>query len=1251
MPELAKLFDAHVARDPTQTVKLRKAFRATAKMRLRQLRAAMRTAVIDHNVLGFSRTDAMSFHPPQVRLQAFAGWFNGTGGQILLGDAWARTYIMRAWQAGEVKAIREVGAIAAGPDRSEAIIALARVEIEGILSVTAQQVTRQAASIIARGTRRHRALRQLFAAFDKVAQPRLVVMCDVLAIKAYNEAKLSTYTSNGVRRVGVQAETLPSHVHQTSYRVADAERTIPLNELQTARELAIGAIEEVENVVAEEEHLVGILTAGDDRVCQECEDWAEGSPYEIEEVRDVYPLHPRCRCAVYPWEDLRFKGDAGFDPSEPREEHGKWTAGGGGGSGATHPGAGYSAKAYLDKAGVIHTSNVYDAQLALFQNRHVELKQVKQVSTLIQRLGETAAEMAEHGEAAPVFNLCLVSVEGTNLFCAEHKGIPRIKMPVIRAKKTKEFVKHLKSKGYKVEKSTERADHLRATQDEIDGAKVAISMERIKKEGFYKRIIVSRDNYILDGHHTWAGQLGHDARDNKLFDDKHVKVARVDIGIIQLLKEAEEWTGGAGKKAAGQDGVEDKYNPSQPRDPAGTSTGGQWTALGGGGSYEFVSPNVESGGDPKKAITIALANIRSDRQRALHKAQREIDTALGMSGTRHDAVGAWKDGAEHTIVTRNEADEPWEKVRVNGAMKGHLGDQKQVLLFKQEDGGGSALYHMSVTTDNIQELHENLIKDGLAFHTVVPHTSGGGADVIVADLDGSSHDAMARAAERYNADVQFERGKAEFIGTTKEDGTDREQRDDARRAYEEIIEQSTVQGSQKVWKKLHTAWGEALGVVTPIDPNAWGANEGLVASRKVSAKTVRLESYARPDITAMQTDPKGFEHNVGLFSIGTPQGYTNFKPGELTGTPAQRARQIVEHMKSNIRFLYANAGDVVLKSGAGWYDKAHDMAVTAGKRYGISERAAAGVIAALSPQKDWNQNIYLAHAVMEINHSHRNEKWSDDPAMVQTATRIWKAKDKEIVERVQDKTLGELTDAAEKAVWIRTYDEAHSDRSYHDFDTGELVTKKGKKAGTREPARAAWQSIPAIASAVSALDSGGDLDIISDAVGTKHKVRSFYNNIIAPRAPNGDVTIDTHAVGVALLRPLSGKTIPVMHALGTAPQKPPGKRGENWKPPEGWRGSKSSEKTGLSGTYAIYADAYREVAAEVGILPQQLQAVTWQAKRILFAGGPLKRAAVEREWLKYQSGEQDLATTQQNVLTVARAEPGDPDEDDEDDNE
>ncbi len=194
------------------------------------------------------------------------------------------------------------------------------------------------------------------------------------------------------------------------------------------------------------------------------------------------------------------------------------------------------------------------------------------------------------------------------------------------------------------------------------------------------------------------------------------------------------------------------------------------------------------------------------------------------------------------------------------------------------------------------------------------------------------------------------------------------------------------------------------------------------------------------------------------------------------------------------------------------------------------------------------------------------------------------------------------------------------------------MTKAGK------PARAAWQSTPAIAAAIEAMDSKGDLKVISEALGEKHKVRSFYNNIAAPLAPNGDVTVDTHAVGVAFARPLSGKAAAVMQALATSPQ------GE--KPP-GWQAARQSKVSGLKGTYAIYADAYREVAAELGVLPQQLQAVTWQAKRELFSIGDKKKAEVEREWVSYHDGTQTLKQTQQNVLSIARNAPrveGDDDE-------
>jgi thioredoxin reductase len=562
MPELAQLFDAQRTRDPTGTLQLRKSFRATAKLQLRQLRAAMRVAVNDHNILGDQ------YQPPDVRLRAFASWLAGSSEQVLLSTQWARPFILKAWRKGERDAKHETGH-PAGIDSSEAVIALAGVEITGIINVMVQQVSREAARVIARKARRAAALRQLFVTFDKVAQNRLVVMCDVLAIKAYNEAKLNTYQAAGVRRVGIHAESLPHQhrFHADSVPLDDAEGLLPAIETIVG---VIKTLEGIEKIVAEEEELVGILTAGDDRVCQLCEDYAEDAPYEIEEVRDVYPLHPRCRCAVYPWEDLRYKGDS----------------------------------------------------------------------------------------------------------------------------------------------------------------------------------------------------------------------------------------------------IED-FDPSQPRDPAGTSTGGQWTRGGGGSGYEFVSPNIGQGG-----LSEAAKELSGPRQKALQRASQEVDTAFGIKGLRHDAIGAWSDGAENTIVTVVDGNENWDKLRVSAAIKGHLADQKAVLVFKEGEGK-AALYRMHVPENDAQKLHENLIKDGLAFHTIMPHTAGGGADVIVADIDGSAHDAMAKAAERYNADVIYERGQAEFIGTTKENGTDREQRDDARRAYEEVIGQSPVQGSQEIWARLRNSWGETLGV-TPEETSAPG---------------------------------------------------------------------------------------------------------------------------------------------------------------------------------------------------------------------------------------------------------------------------------------------------------------------------------------------------------------------------------------------------------------------------------------------
>ncbi len=123
--------------------------------------------------------------------------------------------------------------------------------------------------------------------------------------------------------------------------------------------------------------------------------------------------------------------------------------------------------------------------------------------------------------------------------------------------------------------------------------------------------------------------------------------------------------------------------------------------------------------------------------------------------------------------------------------------------------------------------------------------------------------------------------------------------------------------------------------------------------------------------------------------------------------------------------------------------------------------------------------------------------------------------------------------------------------------------------------------------------------------------------------------MDTHAVGAALLTPSTSLSSSVSHSLATNPPKD--------KQPPGFKGASSSNKTGISGTYGLWADAYRELASELGIEPRVLQSVTWVAKRKLFDPRMTKATvtAVNGLWDDYHTGKSSLAETQKAILEAA----------------
>lgn len=179
----------------------------------------------------------------------------------------------------------------------------------------------------------------------------------------------------------------------------------------------------------------------------------------------------------------------------------------------------------------------------------------KKVVALLDNLKKMTDEAISKGESAPNYDLCKVSVPGTNLFCQVSLDIPRQDMPQLKGFATpgspadklpkdskgevdteQLFKKALEKSGTKMFRKKIDASTLKATQSELVGSKVAGMTSALKKDpnnpGITAPIFVSKDGYILDGHHRWAAQVGL-----SLNEDQPVMmdVVEVDMDAKQLV--------------------------------------------------------------------------------------------------------------------------------------------------------------------------------------------------------------------------------------------------------------------------------------------------------------------------------------------------------------------------------------------------------------------------------------------------------------------------------------------------------------------------------------------------------------------------------------------------------------------------------------------------------------------------------------------------------------------------------------------
>jgi hypothetical protein len=257
------------------------------------------------------------------------------------------------------------------------------------------------------------------------------------------------------------------------------------------------------------------------------------------------------------------------------------------------------------------------------------------VSMKIDQLAKAAADAKAAGEKAPNFNLCDITIPGTNLYCKGNKGIPREDMPQFKGyakpgsiadKLPKDnggevdteaqFKVLLKRNGVAVsEPQSVPADQLKATQTELVGAKVAGMTKALETEPNHPKITapiyVSNDGYVLDGHHRWAAVTSAAVASGK---PAMMNVRVIDMPIKDLVKISNDF--------ADQIGIQQKKadaNVEAPKKEVTEVTTSDW-------HYKAIMSIWDKGGSfTRKKLSAVLCGKPNASRSEIDAALRDTD--------------------------------------------------------------------------------------------------------------------------------------------------------------------------------------------------------------------------------------------------------------------------------------------------------------------------------------------------------------------------------------------------------------------------------------------------------------------------------------------------------------------------------------------------------------------------------------------------------------------------------------------------
>jgi hypothetical protein len=298
---------------------------------------------------------------------------------------------------------------------------------------------------------------------------------------------------------------------------------------------------------------------------------------------------------------------------------------------------------------------------------------------------------------------------------------------------------------------------------------------------------------------------------------------------------------------------------------------------------------------------------------------------------------------------------------------------------------------------------------------------------------------------------------------------------------------------------------------------------------------------------------------------------------------------------SNLLAVYDSVDEGIRNLSKLWYDGANLIAQEFSNQYGLSLEQTAAIIGTQSPQKPWFQNLHIAQAVMDIMSNNSEDVFTEEDFNFYKSKA--KGYDKQVEKIPQAKSiigkkLKDLTDL-EASWFIRSRFEREMSRM------APIRIPSGNIVGY-EKGMSSYSGYDTISKAVSIFRDGSEQNI-SEKIGDANKVRNFYNNIVDP-TNSSDVTMDTHAMAIALLKPL---------------------------------GSSSFEVNFSPAHFAFYADAYRKAAEMRGISAREMQSITWEAARAIFPAKEktaAKKSRVQSIWNSYFNKNITLQEAQQKIF-------------------